>query len=123
MPMHILYLIRIYMQTYCTESLIADEAASSSDANQAGASAYAQNSNIWTEKDVLKVHFLNPDFPKQKKWRCEYGELNIDNIFGWAAAWNTKKCPNIPIFKQTGRPDSADIRVIFEEGILTILRF
>ena len=113
---HAYTLLDTYLQTYCTESLIADEAAASSDANQAGAGAYAQNSNIWTEKDVLNVHFLNPEILDQENWKCEYGVLNTTNILSWAAAWNTKKCPNIPIFKKTGRPESADIRVKFEEG-------
>ncbi len=120
---HAYTLLDTYLQTYCTESLIADEAAASSDANQAGAGAYALNSNIWTRKDVLNVHFLNPDFPKQEKWKYEDGEFNISNILDWAAAWNTNMCPNIPIFKKTGSPESADIRVNFAKGILTILRF
>ncbi len=91
-----------------------DEAEASSDANQEGAGAYALKTNIWTRKDVLYVHFLNPDILKQDDWKCEDGVLNIDNILAWAAAWNTKKCRNIPIFEKTDRPNEADIRVKFE---------
>ena len=94
-----------------------DETEASSDANQEGASGFALKTNIWTEKDVLFVHFLNPKILEQKKWENEYGVLNISNILSWAEAWNTKKYPNIPTFKKTDRPDRADIRVKFE-GII-----
>ncbi|XP_064383869.1 uncharacterized protein LOC135332884 isoform X2 [Halichondria panicea] len=105
--------------TYCTDSLgeDEDEALSDHDAKQEGASGFALKTNIWPAgKDVLFVHFFNPEILEQKKWKCEYGVLNIDNILSWAGAWNTKKCPNIPTFKKTDRPDRADIRVKFEGG-------
>ncbi len=90
-----------------------DEAEASSDANREGAGAYTTKTNIWIRKDVLFVHFLNPDILEQENWKCDRAVLNIDNILAWAAAWNTKKCPNIPEFKKTDRPDRADIRVKF----------
>ena len=79
-----------------------DEALSDHDAKQEGASGFALKTNIWPAgKDVLFVHFLNPEILEQENWKCEYGALNIDNILSWAEAWNTKKCPNIPTFKKT----------------------
>ena len=104
-----------YLQVpYCTDSLGEDEAKASSDTNQAGAGAGALKTNIWTGKNVLYVHFLNPDILKQENWKCGRAVLNIENILAWAAAWNTKKCLSIPIFENTDRADSADIRVKFE---------
>ena len=102
-----------YLQTYCTDSLGEDEDETSSDANQDGASGFALKTNIWTGKDVLFVHFLNPEILEQEKWKCEGSVLNIGNIVSWAEAWNTNKCPNIPTFKKTERPERADIRVKF----------
>ncbi len=98
-----------------------DEAEASSDANQEGAGAFALKTNIWIRKDVLLVHFLNPEILVQENWKCERSVLNIDNILAWAAPWNTKKCPNIPIFVKTDRPDTADIRVKFEGIVLHII--
>ncbi len=105
-----------YLQVpFCTDSLGEDEAKASGDANQEGAGAGALKTNIWpTGKDVLYVKFLNPDILKQENWKCGRAVLNIENILAWAAAWNTKKCLSIPIFENTDRADSADIRVKFE---------
>ena len=100
------------LQTYCTDSLGEDETEASS---QEGASGFALKTNIWPAgKDVLFVCFLNPEILEQEKWKCDYGVLNINIILSWAGAWVSRKCPNIPFFKKTDRPDSADIRVKFE---------
>ncbi len=109
-----------YLQTYCTDSLGEDETEALRDANQEGAGGFALETNIWTGRDALFVHFLNPEILEQKKWKCDRGVLNIDNILSWAKAWNTRKCPNIPIFKKTDRPERADIRVKFE-GIIWVV--
>ncbi len=90
-----------------------DEAEASSDVNQEGADGFALKTNIWTKKDVLYVHFLNPDILEEDEWKCEDGVLNIDIVLALAATWNIKKCPNIPVFQKTDRPDRADIRVKF----------
>ncbi len=82
-----------------------------SDANQKGINSYV---NFWAGKDVLYVYFLNPDILEQENWKYMGWILNIDMILAWAAAWNPKNCPNIPIFKKTDRADKADIRVKFE---------
>ncbi len=104
-----------YLQVpYCTDSLGEDEAKASGDTNQAGAGAGALKTNIWTGKNILFVHFLNPDILKQENWKCGKAVLNIENILAWAATWNTKKCLSIPIFENMDRADSADIRVKFE---------
>ncbi|XP_064383865.1 uncharacterized protein LOC135332883 isoform X3 [Halichondria panicea] len=102
--------------TFCTDSLGEDEDEASSDASQEGASGFALKTNIWTGKDVLFVLFLNPEILEQEKWKCEGSVLNIGNILAWAEAWNTNKCPNIPTFKKTERPERAHIRVKFAGG-------
>ncbi len=92
-----------------------DEAEASGDANQEGAGGFALKTNIWpAQTNVLYVKFLNSKILKEENWKCGRAVLSIETILAWAAAWNTKKCPKIPIFENTDRADSADIRVKFE---------
>ena len=65
---------------------------------------------MWGRRDVLFVHFLNPEI--LHGWKCGGAPLDVNNILGWAEAWNTKT-DSVPTFEETDSPKRADIRVTF----------
>ena len=48
-----------------------------------------------------------------ENWSVDRATMNVDNILGWAAEWNTQLAPNIPKFIKEDVIERADIRVSF----------
>ena len=71
-----------------------------------------QTSKLWGRRDVLFVHFLNPDV--LQGWKCGGAAMNINNILAWAGAWNTNKTPTVPEFEKAVSVEKADIRINFD---------
>ena len=69
---------------------------------------------MWHGRQVLNVHFMNPDDIDNKfEWHCRRKTMNVNTIFAWARVWNYVGLPMIPVLKYTERADRADIRVKF----------
>lgn len=99
---------------YCTEPVSIDQP-DSSNVNgakpQGVAGAWVQTTKMWGRRDVLFIHFLNPEVLQE--WEVGDAAMNIDNILSWAEAWNNTLVPDIPTFEKTDSARKADIRVNF----------
>ena len=105
---------------YCTKSVSIDqpENGASHDRPQGVAGAWVRISKLWKRRDVLFVHFLNPEVLEE--WTVDSATMNIDNILSWAGEWNNRLVPEIPTFEKTDSPLRADIRVRFDGKALAI---
>ena len=67
---------------------------------------------FWEGKDVLRVHFINPEAISE--WKHYPREpITTTNILAWAAVWNNSYGSSIPTIEMANSIDESDIRVKF----------
>ena len=78
--------------------------------------AAVKKEKIWSERQQLKVYFMNPDDINDWGWRCRGEPMNISTIFAWARVWKFVEYPEIPSIELSERAQRADIRVQFSSN-------
>ncbi len=93
------------------EYYLSDDDEDGNDHPDNTAAAYVTTTKMWRRKTALRVYFMDEQI--LENWSVDRATMNVDNILGWAAEWNTQLAPNIPKFIKEDVIERADIRVSF----------